>query len=101
MFKVKPTVTLTQEQIDFFHREGYLAIDAVTTQEEIARLRVIYDRLFEARAGREVGDHLDLAGTDEEGIVGPSCFINRGLLPSRVRGFHWGCFTRVSIRRPD
>ena len=64
---MKPMITLTQEQIDFFHREGYLAIPAITTQEEVARLRVIYDRLFARNAGRDEGNQFDLAGTDEEG----------------------------------
>lgn len=63
---MEPTVILTQEQIDFYHREGYLALEAITTQEEVAWLREIYDRLFASRAGREVGDQFDLAGTDEE-----------------------------------
>lgn len=62
-----PTVVLTQDQIDFYHREGYLSLEAITTQEEVDRLREIYDRLFERRAGRETGDQFDLAGTDEEG----------------------------------
>jgi ectoine hydroxylase-related dioxygenase (phytanoyl-CoA dioxygenase family) len=62
-----PTVKLSPEQVAFFHREGYLAIDAITTPEEIAVLREVYDRIFAARAGRESGDQFDLAGTDEEG----------------------------------
>ena len=73
------TITLTQDQIDFYHREGYLSLDAITTQEEVAWMRGVYDRLFASRAGREVGDQFDLGGTDEEGkeavlpqILGPS-----------------------------
>ncbi len=58
---------LTPEQVAFFNEEGYLAIDALTSQEEVAWLREIYDRLFEQRAGREEGAQFDLAGTDEEG----------------------------------
>src|SRR5579859_491653 len=67
MSSITPTVILTLDQIDFYHREGYLALDAITTQEEVVWLRTIYDRLFEMRAGREFGDQFDLAGTDEEG----------------------------------
>ncbi|HZO90460.1 MAG TPA: phytanoyl-CoA dioxygenase family protein [Chthonomonadaceae bacterium] len=67
MSTLTPTVTLTQEQIDFYHREGYLAIEALTTQEEVAWLRGIYDRLFAERAGREEGNQFDLGGPDEEG----------------------------------
>lgn len=62
------TVRLNEEQIAFFHREGYLALEAITTQEEIAFLRGVYDRLFAQRAGREEGNQFDLAGTDEEGV---------------------------------
>src|SRR5690606_3132410 len=50
-----------------FEEEGYLAIDALTTQEEIAWLREVYDRIFRERAGREEGNQFDLAGTDEDG----------------------------------
>ncbi len=64
---MQPMVTLTQEQIDFYHREGYLTLEAITTPEEVAWLRDIYDRLFASRAGREEGNQFDLGGTDEEG----------------------------------
>ncbi|HEX8681157.1 MAG TPA: phytanoyl-CoA dioxygenase family protein [Ardenticatenaceae bacterium] len=59
------TMTLTDEQIDFFHRNGYLVLDAMTTPEEIAMIRDVYDRLFASHAGRETGDQFDLAGTDD------------------------------------
>ena len=61
-----PPVTLTAEQITFFHREGYLAIPRLTSDEDVAALRQSYDRIFSERAGRELGDHFDLAGRDEE-----------------------------------
>ena len=63
----QPTMTLTPEQIEFFHREGYLALPAITSAEEVNGLREIYDRLFATEAGRAEGDHLDLSGTDEDG----------------------------------
>lgn len=61
------TITLSAEQIEFYQREGYLTLPAITTPEEIAALREVYDRLFSARSGRESGDQFDLGGTDEEG----------------------------------
>ncbi len=63
----QPTVTLTQQQIDFFRANGFLSLDAITTLEEVARMRAAYDRIFQQRAGREEGNQFDLAGTDEEG----------------------------------
>lgn len=58
---------LSPEQVKFFYEQGYLSIDALTTQDEVAWLREIYDRLFRERAGRDEGRQFDLAGTDEEG----------------------------------
>lgn len=96
MSVLNPTVELTPEQIAFYHREGYLALDAITTQAEVAWLREIYDRLFAARAGREEGNQFDLAGTDEDGteavlpqILSPSRYapeLNEGLF--RVNALH-------------
>lgn len=61
-----PTIKLSQEQIDFFQREGYLSLPALTTAEEVMRLQATYDRLFVIKAGRDQGDHLDLVTTDED-----------------------------------
>src|SRR5262245_33160300 len=63
----EPTFHLRPDQIEFFHCEGYLAIDQLTTPEDVAALRESYDRIFRERAGREEGMQFDLAGTDEEG----------------------------------
>lgn len=74
-----PTVSLTEEQIRFYHEQGYLSIPNIMPHEEVEWMREIYDRLFESQAGREVGDQFDLAGTDEDGkaavlpqILGPA-----------------------------
>ncbi len=60
---------LTQEQMDFFHREGYLVIQLLVSADEIAFMREAYDRIFSQQAGRDAGDQFDLAGADEEGVV--------------------------------
>jgi ectoine hydroxylase-related dioxygenase (phytanoyl-CoA dioxygenase family) len=62
-----PTITLSTEQIESYHRDGYLVLPAITTPEEVAGLREIYDRLFATEAGRKEGDHLDLSSADEDG----------------------------------
>ncbi len=62
----KPTFNLTQNQLDFYAREGYLALEPLTTPEEVVWLREIYDRLFSQRAGWERGDQFDLGGVDDE-----------------------------------
>lgn len=62
-----PTVSLSAQQCSRFHQDGYPAIPSLTTHDDVARLRVSYDRIFSTLAGRDVGDQFDLAGTDEEG----------------------------------
>lgn len=64
--QMEPTVTLTPEQIAFFHENGYLALPAITTEEELEVMRAAYDRIFAERAGREEGNQFDLAGTDDD-----------------------------------
>jgi ectoine hydroxylase-related dioxygenase (phytanoyl-CoA dioxygenase family) len=62
-----PIVQLSKDQIDFFHREGYLVLDQLVSPSEVDRMREIYDRLFDRKAGRELGEFYDLGGTDDEG----------------------------------
>src|SRR5579862_6951151 len=88
---MEPTVSLTAEQVAFFQENGYLSIPVLMPLDEVERVREIYDRLFEARVGREVGDQFDLAGTDEEGveatlpqILGPSRYA-----PELLEGQYW------------
>lgn len=65
---IQPTVSLSEEQIQSFHRDGFLSVPSISTPEEIEMLRGVYDRLFASKAGREDGNQFDLAGTDEEGV---------------------------------
>jgi ectoine hydroxylase-related dioxygenase (phytanoyl-CoA dioxygenase family) len=61
------SVYLSPDQVAQFRTDGYLAVEAVTTAAEVERLRLIFDRLFESRAGWDRGQAFDLAGTDEAG----------------------------------
>jgi ectoine hydroxylase-related dioxygenase (phytanoyl-CoA dioxygenase family) len=67
---------LDQEQIGAYREQGFLRIDRITTDEEIAELREIYERLFLSETGKE--DRKQLGDIDEEGeetlpqILGPS-----------------------------
>lgn len=63
----EPSVHLTEEQIEFFWQNGFLAVEQISSPEEIAIMRAAYDKIFAARAGRDEGNQFDLAGTDEDG----------------------------------
>ena len=76
---LEPTVLLTPDQITFFQQQGYLALPAITTPEEIDAILGVYDRLFEQGAGRAEGDNIDLGGAGDGStgavlpqIMGPS-----------------------------
>jgi len=66
-WRVNSSFKLTADQIRRFRDEGYITLDRISSDEEVARLREIFDRLFATAAGHDKGSHFDLAGTDEEG----------------------------------
>jgi ectoine hydroxylase-related dioxygenase (phytanoyl-CoA dioxygenase family) len=59
---------LTDEQVLFFHLNGFLSLPAsITTEAELEKMRAAYDRIFSEKAGRDSGDQFDLGGSDEDG----------------------------------
>lgn len=66
----EPTVSLTPEQVRAFHDAGFLVVEGITTLEEIASLRVIFDRLFSEKTGREQGAQFDMVGPDDDDEAG-------------------------------
>ena len=57
---------LTDDQVAFFTRCGYLTVDALTDPPELDQIRAEVIRIFQQRAGRDVGDQFDLAGRDDD-----------------------------------
>lgn len=78
--QLAPDRQLTAAQVAFFKTHGYLAIDAIISAAEVARVREIYDRLFADRSGRAAGDTYDLAGT---GDTGKAAKIPQIIMPSK------------------
>ena len=58
-------IQLSAAQVSHYFTEGYLTLPPLTTPEEVASLRAIYDHHFEIRSGRETGDQFDLFGNDQ------------------------------------
>lgn len=54
------TLRLTPAQVEGFHRDGFLAIAAITDDAEVAELRVLIDGLFRREDGFAAGDRLEL-----------------------------------------
>lgn len=62
----QPTVSLSNEQREFYARNGFLTLPQISTPAEIAMMSAAYDRIFTEQAGRAEGNQFDLAGTDED-----------------------------------
>ena len=58
----KPTlqVDVTEEQVAFFRKNGFLSIERITSDDELESLRTTYDELFRRRAGEDRGLYYDL-----------------------------------------
>lgn len=54
-------VTATPEQVAFFRENGFVAIERITTDEEVEWLGAIYDFLFDGKRGAFDGGYFDLS----------------------------------------
>ena len=63
---IQPTIVLTGDQIATFRTQGFLSLDQISTPGELARLREIYDRMFEGRDKLDAGVSFDLSGESEQ-----------------------------------
>jgi hypothetical protein len=63
---MQPVRRLEPHQLSFLEHNGFLALDAITTADEIERVRDIYERLFRDRAGWDDGNQFDLGGDEQD-----------------------------------
>jgi ectoine hydroxylase-related dioxygenase (phytanoyl-CoA dioxygenase family) len=54
------TIQLTAEQVRSYNGHGYLSLPSITTPEEIAEIRTVFEKLFEKRMGENEGAYGDL-----------------------------------------
>jgi hypothetical protein len=62
MGQVGPHVS--EAQLAAFRRDGFLLVEGLSSDEEIASLRVLFDRMFSERRGWDTGDLFDMVGLD-------------------------------------
>src|SRR5882724_3035799 len=53
----------TREEIEFFQENGFLAVERITTDEEIAWMRQIFEFIFSEDYAGKPGSPLDRSGT--------------------------------------
>ena len=56
------TAALTDADVQRYHDQGFLVVDALTTEEEVVALQGVYDRLFDVDAPITGNDRIELAG---------------------------------------
>jgi ectoine hydroxylase-related dioxygenase (phytanoyl-CoA dioxygenase family) len=60
------SLELSDGQISEFWECGYVAVPAITSQDEVILMRRVFERLFAERAGREEGAQFDMVTHDED-----------------------------------
>jgi hypothetical protein len=55
---------VSEGQLVALRRDGFLLVEGLSTDEEIAPLRAIFDRMFSERRGWDAGDLFDMIGPD-------------------------------------
>ncbi len=60
------TLELTREQIAYFHEQGFLSLDALTTPPEVAEIKGLLEEMFAKRAGEKEGAFLDLVAAGQK-----------------------------------
>jgi Phytanoyl-CoA dioxygenase (PhyH) len=55
---------VTEEQLLALRRDGFLLVEGLSSDEEIAPLRALFDRMFSERRGWDKGDLFDMIGPD-------------------------------------
>lgn len=55
---------VSEDQLVALRRDGFLLIEGLSSDEEVAPLRAIFDRMFSERRGWDAGDLFDMIGPD-------------------------------------
>jgi Phytanoyl-CoA dioxygenase (PhyH) len=55
---------VSEDQLLAFRRDGFLLVEGLSSDEELASLRLLFDRMFSERRGWDAGDLFDMVGPD-------------------------------------
>src|SRR5271168_3651438 len=55
---------VSEDQLAALRRDGFLLVKGLSSEEELAPLRALFDRVFSERRGWDAGDLFDMIGTD-------------------------------------
>jgi hypothetical protein len=82
---------LSEAQVASFRENGYLALDRITNDEDVADIRSVLEELFARKAGHDQGAYFNFAGDEKDEkapvlpqIMSPRNFAGR-LIKSQFR----------------
>jgi len=92
------SVTLTREQVEFFRENGFLVVERITTDEEIAWMRRIFEHIFSPEQARRASAPVDRSGTKAEGdpVTLSQAFFPEMRFPALLQTTHWRNARRVA-----
>src|SRR5260221_11931398 len=94
-------LVLTAEQIESFDRDGYLTLRGITTADDLAELRDIYERMFRDKTGLTDGNYFDLSAGGEEATVLPQITRRASYEPKLRHHLLWRNIYAESGQLPD
>ncbi len=77
--KTSHELTPSKAEIDFFRENGFLAVERITTDEEVAWMRKIFEYIFSEDYAGKPGAPLDRSGTPTD--THPSARLNQAFFP--------------------
>jgi ectoine hydroxylase-related dioxygenase (phytanoyl-CoA dioxygenase family) len=86
---------LSEQQIEAFGRDGFIAIDALTDSVEVAALCGLYDELFRRASGFAAGDRLDLVADGERSML-PQVVNPERYVPQLIQGPAFANASRIA-----
>jgi ectoine hydroxylase-related dioxygenase (phytanoyl-CoA dioxygenase family) len=84
-------VTPSRDEVAFFRENGYLAVERITTDEEIAWMRQIYEFIFSAEQAGRRDAPVDRSGTRDaaEPVSLSQAFFPECRFPELLKTTHW------------
>src|SRR3712207_2397621 len=90
LVKDAPSISLSQDQIDTFWRDGHLTIHNFIDQSQIDWITQTFQRLFQVRAGWKEGNFFDFTGSEDNGQLKlPQLLHPAKYAPELLRTMFW------------
>ena len=85
------SVTPTREQVEFFREHGFLAVERITTDEEVAWMRRIFEHVFSPEQAHRGSAPVDRSGTraGDEPVLLSQAFFPEFRFPELLQTTHW------------